>query len=312
MNRSLSHVVCALGACLLAAGPVLAQAKARVYGVVSDPRGEPLEGVKITVTDPEVESFRLQVATDKKGKFSVLLVDSTRPYLYHLEKQGYYPVEELFKAAHQSNTEKDFVLRPAEAGAPSPPGGAPGEAIALFNEGAAAAARGELESARQKFEAALELDPGLAAAHAALAGVLLRQGRHAEAAAAAERTLALDPGNEHAPKIRYEAYRALGDEVKAEEARAALAAVDPRLAAADLYRQGAEAYNAGRMDVARDLLERAVAADPGRARAHYLLGLCYLNAGQNAEAKAAIEKFLELAPDDPDAATAREMLGYLR
>jgi thioredoxin-like negative regulator of GroEL len=72
-----------------------------------------------------------------------------------------------------------------------------------------------------------------------------------------------------------------------------------------------ELYNEGKTGEALPQFERAVAADPQLAKARYLLALCYVNAGQPARAKAELEAFLELAPDDPDAPAAREMLGYL-
>jgi Tfp pilus assembly protein PilF len=42
-----------------------------------------------------------------------------------------------------------------------------------------------------------------------------------------------------------------------------------------------------------------------------MLGLCYVNSGDNAKAKEHFSRFLELAPDDPDAGTAAEMVQYL-
>jgi cytochrome c-type biogenesis protein CcmH/NrfG len=55
-----------------------------------------------------------------------------------------------------------------------------------------------------------------------------------------------------------------------------------------------------------------VQSNPGSARAHYMLGLCYVNAGDMPRAKEHLEAFLKLAPpNDPDAETARQMLEEL-
>ena len=43
-----------------------------------------------------------------------------------------------------------------------------------------------------------------------------------------------------------------------------------------------------------------------------MLAMCHVGRGENAAAKEQFEKFLAMAPDDPDAATAREMLSYLK
>jgi Tfp pilus assembly protein PilF len=70
-------------------------------------------------------------------------------------------------------------------------------------------------------------------------------------------------------------------------------------------------FNAGNMAGAQQALEQALQADPDLPKAHYTLGLAYANTGDSAKAKEHLQRFLELAPDDPDAATAKEMLDYL-
>ncbi len=42
-----------------------------------------------------------------------------------------------------------------------------------------------------------------------------------------------------------------------------------------------------------------------------MLGLCYVGEDNKEKAKEHLGKFLELAPNDPDAGTAQEMLKYL-
>jgi regulator of sirC expression with transglutaminase-like and TPR domain len=50
---------------------------------------------------------------------------------------------------------------------------------------------------------------------------------------------------------------------------------------------------------------------PVEPLAHYYRGLVELSLGANDEARTDFETFLSLAPDRPEAATAREYLGYL-
>ena len=57
--------------------------------------------------------------------------------------------------------------------------------------------------------------------------------------------------------------------------------------------------------------EQVAELDPEHASAHYYLGLCYTNTAETSQAKAHLHRFLELAPDDSNAAAAREMLKYL-
>lgn len=42
-----------------------------------------------------------------------------------------------------------------------------------------------------------------------------------------------------------------------------------------------------------------------------MLGMCFVNWGDSAKAREHLEQFLELAPNDPDATTARETVHYL-
>jgi Flp pilus assembly protein TadD len=111
--------------------------------------------------------------------------------------------------------------------------------------------------------------------------------------------------------VRYEAYRRLGQEDKALEVFEELAATDPEGLAEALYEQGRNAFQAGDTAQAVQALEQAVQANPDHARAHYMLGLAYANSDQKAKAKEHLQKFVELAPDDPEASAAKEMIAYL-
>ena len=51
---------------------------------------------------------------------------------------------------------------------------------------------------------------------------------------------------------------------------------------------------------------------PDYAQAYYQMGMIYVNQNQVEEALKNLEKFLELAPDDPHAAVARQLVDYLK
>lgn len=187
-----------------------------------------------------------------------------------------------------------------------------GTAAMLYNEGVDALRLGDRVAARQRFQEALESDPELVAAIDGLASLLLADGEHAEAAALAERVLAKDPRHQRALTTRYEAYRLMGDEARAEEALAALSAVVPQKGTGRLLQEGIAKFASGDAAGARDLFARLLEAEPDHADAHYRIGVCYVNLGDNAKARQHLERFLALAPRSPEAANAREMLGYLQ
>lgn len=185
-------------------------------------------------------------------------------------------------------------------------------AVRVYNEGAEAARMGDVKRAQERFLKAVELNPNLGAAHFALAALYLRQQKFADAAQEAEKAAAMDASKKtDALKIRYEAYRGLGDQAKAQEAFQDLAAADPKAVGQALYEKGVELFNGGKAEQAKDDFEKALAADPSIAKAHYMLGLCYVNTGESAKAKEHLQKFIQMAPDDADASSAKEMLKYL-
>ena len=58
--------------------------------------------------------------------------------------------------------------------------------------------------------------------------------------------------------------------------------------------------------------QSALTADPGYADAHKEIGMAYRMQGQNAQAAESFERYLELAPDAPDAGIIRGYLEGLR
>jgi tetratricopeptide (TPR) repeat protein len=186
-----------------------------------------------------------------------------------------------------------------------------GAAIDVYNQGVAALQSGSHATAESLFKSAIEKDGELGPAYAALARIYLQNERHQEAVDAARRSIELDTDADSMNQILYNAYTALGQDDLASSALAKLSAVNPERAGKNIFNQAADSYNANDMAAAKIGLEQVISIDPSHAKANYLLGLIYINEGENAKAKLHLAKFLELAPSDPDAATAQEMLKYL-
>jgi Tfp pilus assembly protein PilF len=445
----------ALGCALLLLSSFAAAAHAadqgRVLGTVIDAAGAPLAGVKVIITSPDMATYRVEKTTDGRGQFSAIILDAQRQYRIHLEKQGYVTLEQPLKPKIEDTLRESYSLQPATgpaaagsqsggAAAPgAPPAGQPAgasgkaapapppkdaaeakarhDAAVAYNEGVAALKAKDMPTATAKFEQAATVDPKLAEAHAILAGLYLEQHRPADALAAADRALALEPGKPRVMIDRYQALKGLGDKQRAAQALAELAASHPgpelaRDVAVSLYNEAADAlrekhvedatadlkraievdrtlvpaygalaniyltkkdypaaldvadrwvaaapqslsalqlrykvlselkdpraqqakaamdsakgdasnplnhgielYNGNRIPEATKVFEGVLQADPKNARAHYMLGLCYTNTGDLARAKEHLEAFLQLAPNDPEAQSARQMLAELK
>lgn len=132
----------------------------------------------------------------------------------------------------------------------------------------------------------------------------------AGAIAALERALAADPDN--APALQLIA-DLLAREGRDEEAEAYLARLpeDAELPPDMLLNAGIRDYNANKMEEALAQFDRVVKQDPELADAYYYRGLVHLNLQHNDLAKADFERLLELAPNHPNAAEAREFLDFL-
>ncbi len=311
----------ALALALAGAGALFAVTQGRLRGTVSDEAGKPLVGVKITITTSEVTDYKQEATTDAKGRFAIVLNDATRTYTYRFDKEGYQSLEESIKIPAGSNTERNFTILSMEAaqqkaqaeGGQAQVAETPeNKAANAFNEGATAFNASDYATAKAKFQEAMTLNPNLTQAYQAMGRVHLAEKNYVEAAAAAEKVLSMSPGDAKAQALAYEAYTAAGDKAKAKQFEAALAAANPKVAAVNFYNQGVELFNAGKPAEALPMLEKALAADAENAKIHNLLGLCYVNMGQNAKAKEHFEKFVAMAPNDPEAAAAKEMLQYLK
>lgn len=181
----------------------------------------------------------------------------------------------------------------------------------IYNEGSEAYQAQDLDQALAKFQEAARMDPSLFDAHHAIATILVHRGEFAEAVDAAERVLQLAPDDPSALRLGYDVYNGVGDAERAAEIAGRLATVDPEFGAVGLLEEGNSRFTAGDVEGARAILEQALAVDPDLAKAHYLLGLCEVNAGNNEAAQRHLSRFLELEPDAPDAEAARQMLSAI-
>jgi tetratricopeptide (TPR) repeat protein len=186
-----------------------------------------------------------------------------------------------------------------------------GDAAArIFNEGVDAYNGGDVAVAQSKLQQVVQLDPEMVAPYVALAKISLAQGSAAEAAAMARSALERDPDNLRALKIAFDSARLMGDTEAAAQTLERLVELDPQWVTTTLFDHAAELFNENRAADAAIELEYVVKADPDLGRAHYLLGMALFNTGRADEGRVHLQKFLELAPDDPDAEIARGLLSY--
>jgi tetratricopeptide (TPR) repeat protein len=189
------------------------------------------------------------------------------------------------------------------------------EAKRVHNEAVALLKAGDDAGAFAKFQEALALDPNLQPALLGVATTGLKLGHAAEAAAAAQTILKTDPRNEGAIRVRYNAALKMGDTGMALDALEALGAsstVDRATVVDGFSKLAFASFDSDDIPHAKEALGKALELDPNHARSHYLLGLILMREGAKEEARTHLERFLALAPNDPDAATARNALKYVK
>lgn len=308
-SRRLLRSLSTLTAMTAAAVVTWAVDSAEVSGVVRDTAGDPLPGVEVALVeqwergDEEREEVVTTVETDGEGRYAVTVPNVRRQYALRLSRAGEVAFETELNVRRNEEPRLDFVLPSEEEQDKLTP-----EAVEAFNNGVNAARAGNLGQAAGQFRQAIELAPESAAAHLALAELLLRQGDAAEAAALADTAVELAPDSPRALKARSEAYAELEEPEKAAEARTAYEAVVPEAVNERLLAEAQRAYNRGELERAEERLTELLERQPENAQAHYLFGLCRIYQGDPAGARPHLERFLELAPDSPDTATARDLL----
>jgi tetratricopeptide (TPR) repeat protein len=307
----------ALVLALALTGAVHAVGEGRVIATVTDEAGTPIEGATVTLT--RAGGYKLEKVTDKKGQVMLLILDATQEYQLAIAKSGYGPYDGPVKPKIQDTVRLTFTL---PKGGPKPEASkelsGADQAVLSYNEGVTALRGGDLAGAVPKLEKAAELNPKLPEVQIALAQVYLDLKRYGDSLAAADRFLALKPGDPEGLRARYDALKQAGDNEKAKEALDAMATADAKNpdVAIRYFNEGAERARTGKLDEAAVFFEQVVKiapTDPRFAKAHYVLGLTYAkDDAKKAQAKEQLQAFLQMAPSDPDAATAKDMLAYLK
>jgi tetratricopeptide (TPR) repeat protein len=316
MNRSLAArplpAVTALAGLAVAAA-MLAGAQARLMGRVTDTEGNPIEGATVTVTTPNLGTFKLTLTTDRKGQYGTIIADATMPYHLKFEKEGYAAFEGDKKIPVGETGGIDAKLRKASEAQPAAaPPPSPGDAaVAAYNEGVDLLNAGKTDAAEKKFLEAVRKNPDLPAPWKALTIIAYNRKDWAHTLEYGDKATELDPSLSTLYAMMAEAARQSGDKKAAAEWEARNAEANPDKPET-LYNKGIEAYNQNRMKDAEVSLSRAIQVRPDYALAHFWLGMAQINLKKSADAKSHFQKYLKLDPKGSEAETAREMLSVLK
>ena len=303
----------ALGLVLIAAlaSNAFAIGEARLTGKVLDASNKPLPNATITVSTSKGRNFKQVYKTKADGSYAIFLIDGTVPYDFLFEAPGFAPYRENMKLKLGEPNAKDVILNAANAAAAPAASSAAiatvDPAVAAYNQGAALYNEGKDADAIVKFEEATAAKPDLVTAYAGAARAYYRTKNYAKAIEAANKVIAVDSDDADMSLILADSYTRTGNKEKAAQFKSKLPD-NP----GSLFNEAAKAINAGKDTDAEPLLKRAIAADAKFSLAYYELGMVYVRVGKSAEAKTNLEQYLALDPNGKDAATAKEMLKYIK
>ena len=152
--------------------------------------------------------------------------------------------------------------------------------------------------------------PDLKEVYVPMGQIYLSQGEAQKALDAAAKFLELQPGDASGLVLSYQANEDLGNAEAATQILDQLKASSPEVLTRTFMKSGTEDFNANRTQAAIESFETVLDSAPDHPQAHYMLGLAY--AGSDAaKAKSLLARFIELAPDDPEVATAKAMIAAL-
>lgn len=295
---------------LFGAANAFAIGEARMVGKIIDGATKnPLPDATIHIEAVEGKTVVQDLKVKKDGSYTVFLLDGTIRYKFTFSAPGYAPYEETMKLKLGETNKRDFELYKQGV---APAGAAVADAkadpaVLAYNEGAALSNSGDFAGAIEKFEAAVAAKPDLTAGWMALAKASVRAKQHQKAIDAAKKALEVDNEDTDMWTVLFQSYTALGD-----KANAAIAEKKMPANAGALFNNAARLINEGKDGEAEEALRQAVAIDDKFAVAWYELGMVYVRTGKSAEAREALNKYLELEPNGKDAPTAKEMLNYLK
>ena len=299
---------------LTAAAPAFAQrGSARMQGTVTDDAGNPVAGVAVVATNPEIVPSRLEGTTKENGRWAILGLKSNTVWLFSFTKEGYIETQvNASVGGGRVNPDMDVTLMPLsdDAGTGIVAEGLPG--VELFTEGNVAMAAGDPLTAAAKYEEFLAINPDSHLVYGNLGNAYRNAGDSEKARAAYQQLLDVEPDNTMA---NYNIGELLVETGEIEEAIAYFEAVvsmapdDPAV-----YYNVAELYFSERqMEQAIQYYNRAIEVDPEYLSAYAQLGFANVNAGDMPAAIAAFEKYLEIAPeDDPQLPIIKDVLAALK
>jgi tetratricopeptide (TPR) repeat protein len=292
-----------------------------VKGVVKDAQGQPVDGAKVSIDMTEGVSRHFETKSNKKGEFIQIGLQGG-PYKVTAEKD---------KLSSNTADVRVSISRPGEVSLVLGAGGASAAASKetaaknaelkkVFEEGVAASRAGNHDEAIAKFTSSAALNANCYDCYYNIAYSESQKKDYEKAEAAYKKAIEIKPDYAEAYSGLANVYNATRkfDQAAAASAKAMELSGGAAGSAAGggnadaMFNQGVILWNGGKIADAKKQFEGAIAAKPDHAEAHYQLGMALVNEGNLSGAATEFDSYLKLAPEGPNAATAKSLLAQLK
>lgn len=288
--------------------------KARIDGRVLNERGQPVEKATVQLRQAGSNTGP-DVFTNSKGRWAYMglaggewNIDVSAPG--YLTKKRSLRLSDVYRLPPL-----EMQLEPAPQAAPQPapevPKDASAEIIAALERGNLLLEQKNYAEARAEYERALAAVPDNPIILRGIARTYYGENRLDEAIATLKKAVEKDPNDTEAILLLASLHLEKGN---LEEGKAILLKLPPEVVKdPGIYvNAGILLLNKKKPQDAWEQFDKAVSLKPDDAEAYFYRGLAGVQLKKKAEARADLQKYLQVAPGGPQAADAKELLKSLR
>jgi len=312
IRRITAIFVCVMAFALSAA------AQGMITGKVVDAKGEPVADAKITIEQTDGVTRKFETKSDKKGEFIQIGLQSSAFKVTAVSKDGKDTATATTRVSQRGPSAVRLVIG---GGAGNDPGIAAktAELRKAFDDGVALSRAGKYDESVESFNKAIAINPNCQDCFYNIGYAYAQKKDYDKAEENYKKAIAVKADYAEAYNGLaniYNAQRKFDQAAEASKKASELSSAAPGALqggnADALFNEGVILWNGGKIADAKTKFQAAIAANPNHAESHYQLGMALVNEGNLAGAAEQFSKYLELAPNGPNAATAKGLLAQLK
>jgi tetratricopeptide (TPR) repeat protein len=293
-----------------------AAAQGMITGTVVDVKGQPVVDAKITIEQTDGVTRKFETKSDKKGAFIQIGLQSASFKVTAETKEGAAVANTRVSQRGPSNVR--LVIGAGGPGGDPTLAARTADLRKAFDEGVALSRDGKYDESVASFTKAVTLNPNCQDCFYNIGFAYAQKKEYDKAEENYRKALAVKADYAEAYNGLANIYNAQRKFDLAAEASAKASQLNAAAPGAlqggnadSLFNEGVILWNGGKIADAKAKFQAAIAANPNHAESHYQFAMSLVNEGKLAEAGAEFNNYLKLAPDGPNAATAKALVAQL-